>query len=139
MGPEGPHQQRGDKMHSYTDPENGTVAPDDLGSRGWLGANRIKPFLTAGAFVASFVLAAILVSVPYFTLPGEARAQSVECDRYAAQTGSDSNSGTYSAPYKTAEKLVRSLSAGQTGCLRGGTYTEGDNRVTVSNGGTSDT
>jgi parallel beta-helix repeat protein len=99
----------------------------------------LASLVAPGAFVASFVLAAILVSVPYLTLPGEARAQSVECDRYAAQTGSDSNSGTYSAPYKTAEKLVRSLSAGQTGCLRGGTYTEGDNRVTVSKGGTSDT
>ena len=62
-----------------------------------------------------------------------------ECDKYAAPNGSNSKSGTFSAPYKTAQKLVNSLSAGQTGCLRAGTYTEGDKLVAVSRGGTSGT
>jgi parallel beta-helix repeat protein len=98
-------------------------------------------------------LAAILVSVSYYTpfedaptqrevAPAQrkdAQTQSAECDGYAAPTGSDSSSGTYSAPYKSAQKLVSSLSAGQTGCLRAGTYTEADKQVAVSEGGTSDT
>lgn len=46
----------------------------------------------------------------------------VTCDRVAATNGSDSNAGTLSAPYLTPQKLANTLAAGQTGCLRGGTY-----------------
>jgi hypothetical protein len=46
----------------------------------------------------------------------------VTCDLYASTTGSDSNSGTAGSPFRTAQKLADSLSAGATGCLRGGTY-----------------
>ena len=51
----------------------------------------------------------------------------VTCDQYAAPTGSDSSVGTLAAPFATAQHLADSLSPGQTGCLRGGTYamTEG--------------
>jgi parallel beta-helix repeat protein len=47
------------------------------------------------------------------------------CDRVAATNGNDSNPGTASAPFQTAQRLADSLSAGQTGCLRAGTYAGG--------------
>jgi parallel beta-helix repeat protein len=58
----------------------------------------------------------------------------VTCDRVAATSGSDSAAGTVAAPYRTAQKLVDSLSAGQTGCLRAGTFTQD---VKFSHGGAS--
>jgi parallel beta-helix repeat protein len=54
------------------------------------------------------------------------------CDRYAAPTGSADGTGSLDAPFASVEKLSDSLSAGQTGCLRGGTYSED---VKVSQGG----
>ncbi len=44
----------------------------------------------------------------------------------ASPSGSDSSPGAESSPYRSAQKLVQSLSAGQTGCLRQGTYTGSD-------------
>jgi parallel beta-helix repeat protein len=60
---------------------------------------------------------------------------SVNCDKVVAPGGSDSNPGTLAAPYQTAQKLANSLSAGQTGCLRGGTYADpaDGNRVILFN------
>lgn len=55
---------------------------------------------------------------------------SAPCDKYAATTGSNSNTGTAGSPYQTPQKLVSSLSAGQTGCLNGGTYVQD---VTIDN------
>jgi parallel beta-helix repeat protein len=46
------------------------------------------------------------------------------CDRYASPAGSDSAAGTEGAPFRTAQQLANSLAAGQTGCLRAGTYPE---------------
>lgn len=60
----------------------------------------------------------------------------VQCDKYAANNGNDSNAGTETAPYATAQKLLSSLTAGKTGCLKGGTYVQD---VTFTVGGTSDT
>jgi parallel beta-helix repeat protein len=57
------------------------------------------------------------------------------CDKYAAVGGSDSAEGTDSAPFRTAQRLVDSLKPGQTGCLRSGTYTEADDTLTISGGG----
>jgi Right handed beta helix region/Polysaccharide lyase len=59
---------------------------------------------------------------------------SSSCTKVASTTGSDSASGTEAAPFRTAEKLVSSLSSGQTGCLRAGTYST-DNQVKVSKAG----
>jgi hypothetical protein len=53
---------------------------------------------------------------------GEGRAADLLCDRYAAPDGRDSNPGTQSSPYRTAQRLANSLHGGQTGCLRAGTY-----------------
>ena len=47
---------------------------------------------------------------------------SASCDRVASPTGSDSAVGTVTAPFKTGEKLAGSLSSGQTGCFRAGTF-----------------
>lgn len=57
------------------------------------------------------------------------------CDKWASPTGSDSNSGTQSAPYLRAQRLANSLTPGQTGCLEAGTYTEADKEVNISAGG----
>jgi hypothetical protein len=46
----------------------------------------------------------------------------ITCNKVAALNGSDSNSGTVSSPYRTPQHLVNSLAAGQTGCLRTGTF-----------------
>lgn len=54
------------------------------------------------------------------------------CAKYAAPSGSDGNVGTQAAPYLTVQKLVTSLTAGQTGCLLPGSYT---GSVTFTNGG----
>jgi nitrous oxidase accessory protein NosD len=56
---------------------------------------------------------------------------SSSCDKVAALTGSDSNGGTVSAPYRTAGKLAASLRSGETGCLRAGTFQQ-DVTVTVA-------
>ena len=54
------------------------------------------------------------------------------CTLYASPTGSDTSNGSDATPFRTAQKLVSSLIAGQTGCLEPGTYTED---VKVSTGG----
>jgi hypothetical protein len=50
--------------------------------------------------------------------PGAAR----QCDRFASPRGSDRNRGTVRSPFRTPERLIRSLAPGQTGCLRRGVY-----------------
>ena len=53
------------------------------------------------------------------------------CDRVASPRGSDAKgTGTVRRPYLTANKLVASLSPGQTGCLRRGVY-RSPARVTI--------
>jgi hypothetical protein len=44
------------------------------------------------------------------------------CSLFAAPNGSDAAQGTEADPFRTAQRLADALSAGQTGCLRGGTY-----------------
>lgn len=44
-------------------------------------------------------------------------------NKFASPSGSDSNSGTIGSPYLTVDKLLENLTPGQTGVLRGGTYT----------------
>src|SRR3954452_5882347 len=47
----------------------------------------------------------------------------VSCTKFASTSGSDgSGDGSFARPYATPQKLVDSLSAGQTGCFRGGIY-----------------
>lgn len=68
--------------------------------------------LAAVAICASASLAGV-------ASPAEA---AVSCDKVASLSGSDSNPGTLSQPYRTTAKLTYNLSAGQTGCYRGGEF-----------------
>jgi hypothetical protein len=53
-------------------------------------------------------------------------ASARQCDKFASRRGSDGNPGTLRRPFKTPQKLVRSLRPGQTGCLRRGSYSTGE-------------
>jgi Right handed beta helix region len=46
----------------------------------------------------------------------------VACSAYAAPNGSDAGTGTLSSPFRTAQRLVNDLAAGERGCLLAGTY-----------------
>src|SRR3954454_13048718 len=69
-------------------------------------------------------LACCLVAVALLLLSATGAQASDRCDKVASPSGSDSAAGTLASPYRTAQKVVESLSAGQTGCLRGGRYRE---------------
>ena len=56
------------------------------------------------------------------------------CTRFAAPGGSDTAAGSETAPYRTAQRLADSLGAGDTGCLREGTYGE---NVSIRKGGSA--
>lgn len=74
-----------------------------------------------------------LASVAAVSLAPGAAAE-VTCARYASPAGSDTAAGTATAPFRTSQKLVASLAAGQTGCLLGGTYTGNVTFSTASTG-----
>jgi hypothetical protein len=44
------------------------------------------------------------------------------CDKVATTDGSDSGPGSALSPFRTVQKMASSLSSGQVGCLRAGTY-----------------
>jgi len=54
---------------------------------------------------------------------------------YVATTGSDSNSGTLSSPFRTVAKAVSVVNAGETVYIRGGTYSL-TTTITISKSGT---
>ncbi len=62
-------------------------------------------------------------------------AQAAGCDRVAAPGGSDDASGSEAAPYRTIQQLTSSLQAGETGCLRSGSY--GGSQVWLDEPGTT--
>ena len=65
---------------------------------------------------------------------GASGATATNCDLVASPSGSDSAAGTVAAPFRTAQKLVSALAAGETGCLEAGTYSE---NVTFRRAGTA--
>jgi Right handed beta helix region len=79
------------------------------------------------------LLLTVACSVLASLAPSGAEA-AVTCTNVASTTGSDLARGTEAAPFRTAQKLVSSLSSGETGCLRAGTYSA-DNQVKVSKAG----
>ncbi len=89
----------------------------------WIGMILQRSPLRVRSF--AFALAVVGLVVAAFAAPSSALAAS-GCDRVASPSGSDSSPGAESSPYRSAQKLVQSLSAGQTGCLRQGTYTGSD-------------
>lgn len=57
--------------------------------------------------------------------PGEGprpRTARTSCDKFAAPGGSDRAPGTATRPFRTAQRLIDRLRAGQRGCLRTGSY-----------------
>lgn len=84
--------------------------------------------------VAGVLLVAVLAFVVLGAQAEPAQPQGASCDRVAAPGGSDGNAGTAGDPFRTVGRLARSLSPGQTGCLRGGVFRE---HVTVREGGRS--
>ncbi len=74
-----------------------------------------NPKRSLGALLIGAVTALALTA-------SSASATSTSCTKVAAPNGSDSAAGTEAAPYRTVQRLVSSLAAGQTGCLRTGTY-----------------
>jgi parallel beta-helix repeat protein len=68
------------------------------------------------------VLAAAAIAAALMLAGGSSSATAATCDKVASPVGFDFNPGTTAAPYRTAGKLARSLSRGQTGCFRAGTY-----------------
>jgi parallel beta-helix repeat protein len=61
-----------------------------------------------------------------------ATASAAACNRVAAPGGADGGAGTESTPYATVQRLVETLTPGQTGCLRAGVY---EQDVTLEHGG----
>src|SRR5437763_15407043 len=89
---------------------------------------------SAASLLRRSLVAAVVAAGAIAVSAGPAAADTV-CRRVAAPNGSDSGAGTASDPYATAQRLVRSLQPGDTGCLRAGTYSE---NVTIANGGSGD-
>ena len=97
---------------------------------GSLRASRrgLRPII---AIVCIAVLAAAAAAVLGAT--GSGGGVAVTCHRVAAPEGSDAARGTRASPFRTANRLVRSLRPGETGCLRRGNYFE---NVKVTRAGT---
>jgi parallel beta-helix repeat protein len=76
--------------------------------------------------------AAFLLSAAILAVGAAPTSATVSCNRFAATSGSDSATGTSASPFRTAQKLMDSLAAGETGCLAPGTYNES---LRVNHGG----
>jgi hypothetical protein len=78
------------------------------------------------ALVAVAVAAVVIrlsASAPAHVPVGPLASAPPQCTKFAAEIGSDSNPGTWRRPFRTVNRLAGALGRGQTGCLRGGTYT----------------
>ena len=83
----------------------------------------------------ALILLAAVSAVCLIAIPSAASGDATTtCNLFASPSGSDSASGTLSAPFQTARKLVSSLKPGETGCLEAGTYNE---NVTFRTAGTA--
>lgn len=76
--------------------------------------------------VTALGLLAGLAAIPAAARIDAAAPSGTACTRYASPAGNDRARGTKAAPFKTPQRLVDSLRPGQTGCLRGGRYDEGE-------------
>lgn len=81
-----------------------------------------------------WLVLAVLAGVGAFVVGGGGAGAAPNCDKFASLRGLDTNPGTDLLPFRTAQRLADSLSPGQTGCLRAGTYS---GSLTVTRGGTS--
>jgi hypothetical protein len=83
--------------------------------------------LSAGGFASVRALPASGASVATFSSPTVALPKSVLPASglfYVSPNGSDANAGTQTAPWRTIQKALNTLSSGQTVVVRGGTYPE---------------
>ena len=87
-----------------------------------------KQFRSCSIVVVSAVVSLLLLG---FT---PAPALAAPCTTFASPSGSDSGAGTEAQPFGSAQKLVDSLHAGDTGCLRSGSY---PGNVTISREGSA--
>jgi Right handed beta helix region len=72
---------------------------------------------------AALIASICLIAVAIFAQgPSAAAAVKMDCAKVASPNGDDSAAGTAGTPYATAQRLVNSLAAGETGCLRAGIY-----------------
>ena len=83
-----------------------------------------SPRFSMSALAATVLAGALLIATP----PPDAAA-APNCTRYAAASGTDSNPGTADRPFRTAQRLLDSLSPGETGCLQPGATFEGKLRA----------
>lgn len=87
-----------------------------------------------GILAVTLAATAIAATVPLGGGEADVALAAGACTKYAATTGSDTNPGTQSQPYRTAQKLVDNLSPGAVGCLAAGqTFAE---NVRFNQGGT---
>jgi hypothetical protein len=96
------------------------------GRCGVVGA-RVRWLLALALPVALLLLPAGASSAPLGTV-----TTASACNLVASPTGSDTASGTIAAPFQTVQKLVNSLTPGETGCVETGTY---DEDVRIAQGG----
>ena len=83
----------------------------------------------------ALILLAAVNAVCLIAIPSAASGDATTtCNLVVSPSGSDSAAGTLSAPFQTAQKLVSSLTPGETGCLEAGTYSE---NVTFRTAGTA--
>jgi parallel beta-helix repeat protein len=108
---------------------------DTAHDRSWLKTNRIRVALLATTGFLGALLSLLLIALFLPATQDAADAQAIVCHKYASPSGSDGASGTSSSPYRTAQRLVDSLSSGQVGCLRSGTYTDSNRNLTIKRAG----
>jgi hypothetical protein len=98
--------------------------------------DRCAAVKTCGRWLASLALPLALLILPAgaASAPLGATTTPAACTLVASPTGSDSGSGTPAAPFQTVQKLISSLTPGQTGCVKQGTY---DEDVTFRTSGTA--
>jgi glycosyltransferase involved in cell wall biosynthesis len=79
----------------------------------------------AAAAIGSLIASICALAALAFAATAPSAAQG-GCAKVAGPNGDDSAPGTADRPYATAHRLVSSLTAGETGCLRAGTYRQGE-------------
>lgn len=90
--------------------------------------------MSAATKTNAWTCAAIVAVGLAFSGNALAAATTTNCTSFAAPGGSDHAVGSLEHPFATVAHLAASLSPGQTGCVRSGTYSE---NVTIENSGTS--
>jgi hypothetical protein len=116
---------------------NVTVGGVEIGG-GSVG-NQVTHSSTLGANIASDNRAFGVAAVPGVIDAGQSRGSGSgspsQCVLVASPSGSDRAAGSVANPFRTVQKLVDSLSSGQTGCLRAGTYGSSSTRTDFSQPG----